>query len=197
MFITQDVVEIASLLKEKPGAVIAYPTETFYGLGALISDHDAIERIIKIKGRDAAKGMIVIASDMEMARTVAEIDDTALTLLQRFWPGPLSAVLRAKEHIDAILAPDGKTAVRISPHPLALSLVRNSGPFTSTSANISGHPPAQTVEEVTAQNLAIDGILDGGSTPGGRPSTLVDLTQWPPVLLRDGAIPVETIVSAL
>jgi L-threonylcarbamoyladenylate synthase len=194
MLVTSDVSKIASLLKNKEGAVIAYPTETFYGLGARISDHVAAMRIIQVKGRDAAKGMIILASDMEMVCQLAETDDLSIDLLKHFWPGPLSAVLRAREGIDPFLAPRGKVAVRISPNAMALSLIREAGPITSTSANISGRHPLQTPGDITAQDLDIDGILDGGKTPGGKPSTLIDLTVWPPVCLRDGAIPFETIL---
>ncbi len=194
MLVTSDVSKIASLLKEKPGSVIAYPTETFYGLGALISDHGAIERIVQVKGRDAARGMIVLAADLKMVSTVAEIDTRSIDLLNRFWPGPLSALLWAKQSIDPFLAPQGKIAVRISSHVNALELIRKAGPITSTSANISGRPPAQTPQDITTQNLHIDGILDGGKTPGGKPSTLIDLTVWPPMCLREGAIPFKTIL---
>ncbi|MDT8272622.1 MAG: L-threonylcarbamoyladenylate synthase [Desulfomonilia bacterium] len=193
MLITSDVDAIASLLTSTPGTVIAYPTETFYGLGALISDHDALGRIVQIKGRNAAKGMIVLVSDMTMLSTIAEIDEPAGDLLRQFWPGPLSAVLRAKTEVDPLLAPNGSLAARISSHPLAFSLVQKAGPITSTSANISGHPPAQDLDTLRAQGLVLDGILDGGKTPGGKPSTLIDLTIWPPACLRDGQIPFTEI----
>ena len=194
MLVTSDVEQIASLLNNKEGSVIAYPTETFYGLGARISDHVAAVRIIRLKGRDAAKGIIILAAGMAMVSAIAETDGRSIDLLKRFWPGPLSAVLRAKKGIDPLLAPQGKVAVRISPNAMALALIREVGPITSTSANISGRPPSQTLEDITAQNLDIDGIFDGGKTPGGKPSTLIDLTVWPPKCLRDGAIPFETIL---
>ncbi len=193
MLVTSDVSRIASLLKITCGAVVAYPTETFYGLGARIMDRHATARIIECKGRDAAKGMIILACDMEMVASVAVIDDRSRALLDRFWPGALSVVLRAQPGLDPILAPQGSVAVRISPHPLALALTGDVGPITSTSANISGSTPARTVEEVLAYALAIDGVLDGGQTPGGKPSTLIDLTVWPPVCLREGVIPFDTI----
>lgn len=197
MFVTKDVSRIASLLRNNKGSVIAYPTETFYGLGALITDHAAIERIISIKGRDAAKGMIILASDMDMVYRIAYVDLRQKKLLKRFWPGPLSAVLKVKPGIDSFLAPSGKVAIRISPDATALSLIREAGPITSTSANISGRPASRSPEDITDQNLDIDAILDGGRTPGGKPSSLIDLTVWPPVCLREGAIPFGTILDAL
>ena len=194
MLVTKDVAEIASLLRNRQGCVIAYPTETFYGLGACISDHEAVLRIIQLKGRDAAKGMIILAYDIKMVSEIAEMDERVTELLNRFWPGPLSAVLKARESIDPLLAPQGRVAVRISSNAMACALIREVGPITSTSANISEKPPAQTTGDITSQELEIDGILDGGKTPGGKPSTLIDLTVWPPVCLRDGAIPFETIL---
>jgi L-threonylcarbamoyladenylate synthase len=197
MLITKNISAIASILTDKPGSVIAYPTETFYGLGSRISDHDAIERIIEIKGRESTKGFIILASDMDMVMTIAKVEGQERTILERFWPGPLSVVLRAREGIDPLLAPGRKIALRISPHPLALRLVQIVGPITSTSANISGHPPARTPEDITKQNLSINAIFDGGETPGSLPSTLIDLTQWPPLCLREGAIPFGDITKVL
>jgi len=197
MLITKDVNRISSLLKNEQGSVIAYPTETFYGLGALISDHAAIERIISIKGREAAKGMIVLACDMDMVYLLADMDTPQRDLLKQFWPGPLSAVLRSRKGIDPLLAPNGKVALRISPDATALSLIREAGPITSTSANLSGRPASRSTEDIKAQNIDIDAILDSGITPGGKPSTLIDLTVWPPTCLREVAIPFETILDAL
>lgn len=172
---------------------MAYPTETFYGLGTRISDAEGLNRIIEAKGRDAAKGMIVLVSDMGMATLIARIDERQKTLLEMVWPGPVSVVLMAAQEIHTILAPEGKVALRISPDRLATELVRQAGPITSTSANRAGEAPARTPGEVNSQNLDIDAILDGGQTPGGKPSTLIDLTVWPPVCLREGAVPFQKI----
>jgi L-threonylcarbamoyladenylate synthase len=197
VLITKDVSKIVPLLAARSGTVIAYPTETFYGLGSAITDHEGIERIIRIKGRDAAKGMIVLAVDLASAREIAEIGGSQESLIKHFWPGPLSAVLPARPEIHSLLAPQGKVALRVSPHPMALALTRIAGPITSTSANPSGMQPARTPREVAAWNLDIDAILDGGETPGGMPSTLVDLTVWPPKLLREGVIPFSSILKDL
>lgn len=196
MLITTDASEIASILINRPGSVVAYPTETFYGLGSRIGDRDGILRTVSAKGRDASKGMIVLVPDLESACAIAGIDERQKEFLVRFWPGPLSALLPAGESIDPLLAPGGKVALRISPHPLALALTREAGPITSTSANPAGTAPATAPEEITTASLDIDAILDGGQTPGGRPSTLVDLTVWPPVILREGVIPSAAIFRA-
>lgn len=195
MLVVTDAGEAASILTGTPGAVIAYPTETFYGLGARIGDHAGIEKIIAIKGRDASKGMIVLASSMDDILALAYVDARQNALLAQFWPGPLSVVLEARPGMHPLLAPEGKTAFRISPHPLALALTRAAGPVTSTSANPSGRPPATEASEVAAFGLAIDALLDGGETPGGLPSTLMDLTSWPPACLREGVIPSGSVVE--
>jgi L-threonylcarbamoyladenylate synthase len=104
-------------------------------------------------------------------------------------------VLEAAKSIDPFLALDGKVALRISSNILATSLVKIVGPITSTSANRSGETPARTAHEVTGRGLAIDAILDGGETPGGKPSTLIDLTTWPPLCLREGAVAFQEILA--
>lgn len=197
MRIIRDALEAASLLIGTRGALIAYPTETFYGLGARISDDQGLERIIAVKGRDASKGMIVLVPDMGSALSLAEIDDRQRSLLARVWPGPVSAVLKARPGMHPLLSPGGKISMRISPNPLALALVGKAGPLTSTSANPAGRPPASTAAEVVSWNLAINAVLDGGKTPGGKPSTLIDLTVWPPECLREGAVSFSTILESL
>jgi L-threonylcarbamoyladenylate synthase len=195
MLITSDASAIASLMRSKPGSLAAYPTETFYGLGTCIHDKKGLARIITVKGRDAAKGMIVLVSDLAMASYIAVIGNNQKKLLERIWPGPVSVVLEVKQDIDPLLAAGGKVALRISPNILAISLVEMVGPITSTSANRSGEPPARTAHEVAGMGLAIDAILDGGETPGGKPSTLIDLTIWPPVCLREGAVHFQDILT--
>lgn len=195
MLVTKDVSAIVSLAAGRAGFVFAYPTETFYGLGARINDDAALQRIIHIKGRDVMKGMIVLVADMPMAEELAEIDADQRAVLERFWPGPLSAVLSARPGIHPLLCVDGKISLRISPNADAAALVRELGPITSTSANISGRPPSRSVAEVMQHDLVLDAILDGGVTPGGAPSTLVDFTTDPPCCLREGVIPWEEIMT--
>ena len=173
MLITPDIFKIVDLVSKRTDAVFAYPTETFYGLGARIGDYEALERIIRIKGRESAKGMIILVADMAMAKTVASIDERQQALLEHFWPGPLSAVLEERGDVH------GKVALRVSPNAMATALCRALGPITSTSANLAGHPPARTAYEVRDLQLEFDAILDGGLTPGGAPSTLADLTTNP------------------
>jgi L-threonylcarbamoyladenylate synthase len=197
MLITAFAEEIANLVKNMPGTVFAYPTETFYGLGCPVADNRAIMRIISAKGRDAAKGMIVLASGMHQARSLAEIDSRQESLLGHFWPGALSAVLKCHQgpHEQALFTQNGMVAVRVSSNPLAAELVRILGPVISTSANPSGMGPADCAEAVVSYGLDIDAILDGGRTPGGLPSTLINLSGRAPVCLRQGSIPFENILE--
>ncbi len=197
MLVTSSVEEITDLSRKKPGAIFAYPTETFYGLGCPVSDSLAVERIIKVKGRDAAKGMIVLVAGIPQAKGLVEIDSRRESLLCHFWPGALSAVLNCPfpSHEPARFIQNGKIAVRVSPNHLATELARNLGPIISTSANPSGMKPAERAEDIISYGLDIDAVLDGGQTPGGLPSTLIDLTGNVPVCLRHGVIAFEKILE--
>ena len=197
MLITTSAGKIANQVKSKPGSVFAYPTETFYGLGCPITDALATMRIIKIKGRDAAKGLIVLAADMPQVKALAEIDSRQESLLCHFWPGALSAVLKCNKgsHEPAQFIQNGTIAIRVSPEPLATELARLLGPIISTSANPSGMKPADCAEDVLSYGLNIDAILDGGKTPGGSSSTLIYLTDRVPVCLRQGVIPFEKVLE--
>lgn len=197
MLITTSAEETANLAKNRPGTVLAYPTETVYGLGCPITDTQAIERIISIKGRDAAKGMIVLVSGMNQAKALAEIDSRQELLLNKFWPGALSAVMKSNPslHEPVWYVQDGTIAIRVSPNPLASELTRLLGPIISTSANPSGMNPAICKEDILSYGLDIDAILDGGKIPGGNPSTLIYLTGSTPVCLRHGLIPFDQVLE--
>jgi len=195
LLITSFVKEIADLASKTRGAVFAYPTETFYGIGCSINDDTAVERIISVKGRDAAKGMIVLAADILQAKTIALINSMQEAFLKSLWPGALSVVLESVDGLNPVIAPEGRIAIRVSSNVTALELVKIAGPVISTSANPSGKMPACTVNEVLEYRLEIDAILDGGKTPGGLPSTLVDLTGSKPVCLRKGVIAFEDVLE--
>jgi L-threonylcarbamoyladenylate synthase len=177
--------------------VVAYPTETFYALGARAADPAACERIFLLKGREEGKPLPLIAADLEQVLLVAaELPDCLSRLAARFWPGPLTLVLRAG------LPGWTSLAVRVSSCPAARELARAAGgPITATSANRSGQPPARTADQVEAAFAAcappLDLILDGGATPGGLPSTIVDLTGGEPRLLRAGPIDFQQVVREL
>ena len=183
------------------GGVVAFPTETFYGLAADAMNGDAIERIFAIKGRAFSNPIALIAGDKSgIGALVAEIPAAAQRLMQAFWPGPLTLLFSASPRISPRLtAGTGKIGIRVSSHPIAAGLARRlDGPITATSANLSGAPECSTASEVLA-NLGdcVDLIIDGGATPGGKGSTLFDITSDPPACLREGAISRLIIQEAL
>lgn len=173
---------------------MAFPTETFYGLGAAALDPAAAERVFQVKGRPASQPLLVLVESVAMVdRLVAGIPPVARALMARHWPGPLTLVLRASPAVPRTVTGGGDTiGVRLSPHPVATGLVRALGaPVTAPSANPTGLAPPRTAAEVQAyfaNVLAL--ILDAGPTPGGPPSTVLDVTTDPPRLIRAGAVAV-------
>ena len=182
------------------GGVIAYPTETVYGLGADPFCEAAIDRVFGLKGRDAAKALILlIRGDLDLPRVASEVPETARRLMAAFWPGPLTLVLKASPHLPKLLLGGGDTvAVRVSSHPIARAITDLvAGPVTSTSANRSGQLPARSAADVsTIFGDGIDLIVDGGPSPDDRPSTVVDVSGTLPILLREGKIEAKTIEAA-
>jgi L-threonylcarbamoyladenylate synthase len=174
------------------GGLVAFPTETFYGLGANALDARAFGRVYAVKGRPEGKPLLVLVDSVRMVETlVEEISPTALTLMTRYWPGPLTLVLKAIRGLPAHLTAEvGTIGVRLPPHPVAFGLVRAAGvPITAPSANLSGEQPPTTATEVLrAFEGKIDLVIDGGATKGGLPSTILDLTVAPPRIVRKGAL---------
>ena len=181
----------------KAGGVIAYPTETLYGLAAYIENDRAVERIFAIKGRDSRNPIPLIISDEEvLSFLVSEIPTWAKSLMKSFWPGPLTLIFNALESVSPRLtAGKGKIGVRLSSHAIARSLAAGlNGAVTATSANISTKPGISSAEEVLhILGDRIDAVIDGGITPGGPGSTVLDVTCDPPVVLREGDIPPSVI----
>lgn len=182
--------EAVALLRA--GKVVAFPTETFYGLAVDAANDSAIERIFQIKGRAFSSPIALIAgSKSGISGLVTEIPDVAQRLMQAFWPGPLTLLFPASPQISPRLtAGTGKIGIRVSSHPIADSLAnRLGGPITATSANLSGTSECLIAGEVLATlGNRIDLIIDGGPSPGGKGSTFIDTTVDPPVCLREGAI---------
>ena len=183
------------------GGVLAYPTETFYGLGADAHRETAVDNIFRIKGRDFQNPIAVIIGDIgDLPPLVEEIPEAAQILIRCFWPGPLTLLFRASDVVSPRLTGGtGKIGVRISSHPLARILATGlGGPLTATSANISGGPECTTAEAVIlALGKTPDAIIDGGPTPGGLGSTILDVTLSPPRILREGAVRREAILDSL
>jgi L-threonylcarbamoyladenylate synthase len=182
--------EAAAFLRE--GKTVAFPTETFYALGVSAFQEKAIQHVFSIKGRTFDQPLpLIIHGDSMLEEIAARVPDTARTLMRLFWPGPLTLIVEASKKIPPLLtAFTGTVAVRDSSHPVARLLVEIAGiPVTSTSANVSGDPSCASPEAVQAQiGDRIDLIIDGGPTPGGLPSTIVDLTVSPPRIVREGAV---------
>ena len=174
------------------GGVIAYPTETFYGLGADATNEKAIRKIYAVKGRNFSSPISVIIDQAEsLYPLVCEIPAVAQKLMQAFWPGALTIVFKASDKILPVLtAGTGKIGVRVSSGPAASALAHQLGvPLTATSANLSGAAECSTTAEVLQQiGNNIDAVIDLGKTAGGLGSTIIDVTSDPPKILREGVI---------
>lgn len=183
----------------KKGGIIAYPTETFYGLGAKFDMEDSLKKLYDIKQRPEEKAMPLIIGNKELLTVItASMNKTAVSLMDRFWPGPLTLIFLAKENLsEYITAGTHKVAVRIPGESFALYLaITASFPITATSANLSGTSPAQDAETVIRYfGDKIDLIIDGGTTSGGLPSTIVDVTGDEIKMLREGMIKKELLTS--
>jgi L-threonylcarbamoyladenylate synthase len=185
----------------RSGGVIAYPTETFYGLGADPKNRVAVRRLFEIKGRPANQPiLLLIRSADDVKEWASEITRSAGALMGKFWPGPLTLVFAAKPGVmREITAGTGTIGLRAPGNPLTLKLLEFLGSaLTGTSANISGGRSPQTAEE-TASVIGdtVDLILEGGRTAGGRPSTVMDASQDPPRLIREGAVPFNDILASI
>jgi len=171
------------------GEVVAFPTETYYGLGVRALDSQAVDRLVRLKGRDDDKPFPVIVANRAMLDRIARVPAEAEPLVERYWPGPLTLVLPAATVLPpAVSSRTGEVGVRISAHPLAQALVEMlDDPVTATSANRAGEPPARSVAQVH-RDFAGTPVLDGGETAGGLPSTVVRFDRGRPVILRQGAL---------
>ena len=175
----------------KSGGLLAFPTETFYALGAHALDAGAVRRVFDLKGRAWSKPLLVLVDSIAMAERIALVGESARALMARHWPGALTLVLPVRSELPAELTAGTSTiGVRLSPHWLARALVAGlGGPITAPSANPSGAPPPTTAHEVLAYfGGALPLLLDGGPAAGGSPSTVVDMTGDAPRVLREGAV---------
>ena len=172
------------------GAVIGFPTDTVYGLAALARDERALLRVYAVKGRSPSQPLILMPPSTQSLSGWAAIDGRAQAVMRRWWPGPLTLILPAESGIPPPLSSGTPPAigVRIPDHPVARALLDVVGePLATTSANRSGLPPALTA--LAAAGLdGLGAVLDGGSAPGGVPSTLLDLSRARPRLLRTGPL---------
>jgi len=183
----------------KAGGLVAFPTDTVYGVGALAFNGKAVESIYAAKDRPVEKAIPVLIGDLDDLEKVGiHIPASAHKLASRFWPGPLTILVPKRADLPESVSATSTVGVRVPNHEIARALVRAAGPMAVTSANISGRESPVTAEEVYEQlGGRIDLILDGGKTPGGVPSTLVDCTTSELKVLREGPISLEELLSAL
>ncbi|MBI4653939.1 MAG: threonylcarbamoyl-AMP synthase [Nitrospirae bacterium] len=195
LYLTEDaceevITETLNVLKD--GGIVAYPTESFYGLGVDAFNENAIKKLFDIKKRPPDKPVPIIVGSREILKSIVKsIPIEAEDLMERFWPGALTMVFEAIDGLPEILtAGTGKVAVRIPGSSFALRLaIAADFPITATSANLSGMPPAREfVEVINYFGEAIDLVVDGGKTPGEKPSTIVDVTATPIKVLREGKV---------
>jgi len=183
------------------GELVAFPTDTVYGVGARVWDADAVAKLYAAKLRAREKAIPVLLADPGDVTLVArDLPPAAMLLAERFWPGPLTLVVPKAERVpEEVTAGGDSVAVRVPDHPLARALIRAAGaPLAATSANLAGQSSPITAAEVTAQLAGrVAMILDGGRCPGGVPSTVVDLTGPIPVILRVGPISLEQILEGV
>ena len=174
------------------GGLVVYPTETFYGIAADVESTEGLEKLAQLKGREAEKPFpLIISNAKQLTQLADKLPPLAQELIDRYWPGPLTLVLNAKPNVHArLLSKDNSIGVRLSSWPCAAALSNAlDKAITATSANLAGGPPAQTIDQLDpAIAEAVDIILDGGPTPGGQASTVLDVRVEPPVVLRQGPI---------
>ena len=181
------------------GGVVIYPTETVYGIGCLPSDPDASKRICEIKGR-AENPLPLICGDIEMARKIGQFNITAEKLAKAFWPGPLMFILPSKVVYPMWVSHGKKTiGLRVTGAEVSRKLAELAGGvIVSTSANKSGEPPATTAKDALSKTgFKVDLVLDGGPSPGGQSSTIIDLSGKEMWILRSGPISGTQIMEAL
>lgn len=185
----------------RAGELVAFPTDTVYGVGAIVWNREAVGRLYTAKLRALDKAIpILLADPADLDLVARDVSSAAHRLAERFWPGPLTLVVRKAPTVpDEVTSGGDSVAVRVPDHALARALIRAAGaPLATTSANLSGGPSPATAQEVAAQlagRIAL--ILDGGRCPGGTASTVVDLTAPTPVILRPGPIGLEEILKVV
>lgn len=183
----------------KNGGLVAFPTDTVYGLAAIPFQAEAVERLFWAKGRNAARAIAVLVGSIEdLGKVAARADERALRLARAFWPGPLTIVVPGLPSLPSQLSPNGTVGVRMPNHPLALALLGEIGPLAVTSANLSGKENANTAQEVMKQlSGRIHLVIDGGRSPGGVPSTVVDCVGAELAILREGPLSLADLQAAL
>lgn len=185
----------------RQGGLVAFPTDTLYALGADASNRLAVKRVFAVKGRNLRSPIPLLVADLTMAiQFVGELPEAGIRLAERYWPGPLTMVVPAPRSICTLLtAGTGRIGLRVPDAAVALAVIRQfGGPVTGTSANRSGaRDPLDAYEVLRQLEDRVDFILDGGPVAAGRPSTVVDVTTSPPVIVRPGPVEQREIFDLL
>jgi len=179
--------------------LVAFPTDTVYGVGAPVFDAASVAAIYVAKDRPPEKAIpVLIADEADLVRVTNAVPEGARALISHFWPGGLTLVLPKRPDVPEIVSSDATVAVRIPDLELTRALLRLTGPLATTSANCSGQPSPITSDDVIAQlGDRIAAVLDGGACPGGIPSTVVDCVASPPRVLREGAVLFSTLSAIM
>jgi len=196
--------EVEAIEHVGAGGLVAFPTETTWGLGADASSPASLARLHAWKGRDRDKPVSLLVTGLgDLEALGAEPNPAARRLAERFWPGPLTLVVRVQRPLAVgLVGPSGGVGLRCSPHPVASALARLAserglGPLTATSLNHSGEAECRTRPEAAARVAGAFPLLDGPDAGGGLPSSVVDVTDPVPVVLREGAVSRQSIARAL
>lgn len=181
------------------GGIVAFPTDTVYALGASVFNENAVSQISDIKDRSGEKTLPVLIGNFEqLALITGRLNKSCQALTERFWPGPLTIVVQRHHAIPDAVTPLPTVGIRMPDFLITLELLKLTGPLAVTSANLAGMSSSSTARGVLAQlNGKIPLILDGGVTPGGMPSTLLDCTHEQPVILREGPISYKQIMAVI
>lgn len=181
------------------GQVVAYPTETIYGLGVDVTNEKAIKRLFDLKRRDYGLPISILVSDLAMLNHIADtVPESAKKLMKMFWPGPLTILFPAGANISTSLTTNtGKIGIRISSHPVAMAIIKILGkPISTTSANLSGFPPSLQVKHIQKYfGEKIPCIVDSGECVSGRGSTVVDVSDETMAIIREGSISSEKVIE--
>lgn len=201
-FQERDLKNLKEMVKHlSEGKIAAIPTETFYALSANPFNEEAVQNIFTLKGRSVAKPiLLLISSHQDIYKLASDVPDTFELLARAFWPGPLTLIMKSSSNVPHwIDRRTGKIGVRIPGNPLTCHILKHCPfPLTGTSANRSGDPPLRADEEVIQHfKDALDCVVLGGKLPGGPPSTLLDISEQTPLLLREGRIKREELEAIL
>ncbi|RLE80668.1 MAG: threonylcarbamoyl-AMP synthase [Thermoprotei archaeon] len=195
---TRLIAKVAKIVKQ--GGLVIYPTDTVYGLGADPFNVDAVRKVYEVKQRPREKPLPVLISEIKHLENLAYVTPEARTLARIFWPGALTIILKKKKNVPEIITCGRDIiAVRVPGHKVALALIECcGGALIGTSANLSGAPPPRTLEDALSQiGEKVDAAIDAGPCPAGLPSTILDLTKDPPLIVRKGPVKIEELEKAL